>query len=141
MKYKLTIVILTHNSAGIVNNLVDALLMQDFKDPYEVIFMDNSSTDDTVKYLESTPFKNKTILNVPRGEFSHSGTRMKATLLAEGELMVFFTDDIIPLGKNFLSNLVKPVLEGNNGTVPHPGCVGGLRRRRFPAGERQQSGF
>ncbi len=112
MKYKLTIVILTHNSAGIVNNLVDALLIQDFKDPYEVIFMDNSSTDDTVKYLEATPFKNKTILNVPRGEFSHSGTRMKATLLAEGELMVFFTDDIIPLGKSFLSNLVKPVMDG-----------------------------
>lgn len=107
-----SIVILTNNSSGIVNRLVDAILAQDFDHEYEVIFMDNSSTDDTVAYLEQTPFKRKTILNVPVGEFSHSGTRMRAAKLAKGTYMMFFTDDIIPLGNDFLKNLAAPLLEG-----------------------------
>ncbi|MCK4766333.1 MAG: glycosyltransferase family 2 protein [Candidatus Aminicenantes bacterium] len=109
---KFSIVILTHNSIGIVNRLVDALVNQVFNHGYEVIFMDNSSTDDTVAYLEKTPFKNKRIFNVPQGEFSHSGTRMKAAKAARGQYMIFFTDDIIPSGRDFLENLTAPVLQG-----------------------------
>lgn len=107
-----SIVILTNNSVGIVDRLVDSLLEQEFEHNYEVIFMDNSSTDDTVAYLEKTPFKNKRILNVPVGEFSHSGTRMKAAKLAKGKYMIFFTDDIIPIGKHFLKHLTAPLLAG-----------------------------
>ena len=107
-----SIVILTNNSVGIVDRLVDSILAQEFDQEYEVIFMDNSSTDDTVAYLEQTPFKHKQILNVPLGEFSHSGTRMRATKLAKGRYMVFFTDDIITIGTNFLKNLTAPLLAG-----------------------------
>ncbi len=110
-RFEFSIIILTKNSLGIVNRLVDALLSQDFKYSYEVIFMDNSSTDDTVKYLESTPFKNKRIINVPDGEFSHSGTRMKAAELALGKFVIFFTDDIIPIGTSFLKELTAPLIE------------------------------
>ncbi len=107
-----SIVILTKNSIGVVENLVNALLDQDFPFEYEVIFMDNSSTDGTVDYLKNTPFKHKKVLNVPIGEFSHSGTRMRGALEAVGKFMMFFTDDIVPIGKNFLAELTKPVLEG-----------------------------
>ncbi len=107
-----SIVILTHNSVGIVNRLVDVILEQNFPHEYEVIFMDNSSTDDTVAYLEQTPFKNKHIFNVPKGEFSHSGTRMRAAKEAQGKYLIFFTDDIIPIGQNYLQHLSEPLLEG-----------------------------
>jgi len=43
--------ILTKNSLGVIENLVNALLDQEFDYEYEVIFMDNSSTDGTVDYL------------------------------------------------------------------------------------------
>ncbi len=107
-----SMVILTKNSVGVIENLVDAILDQEFDHEYEVIFMDNSSTDGTVDYLEGTPFKYKKILNVPEGEFSHSGTRMRGAEEARGKYMMFFTDDIIPIGRDFLAELAKPLLEG-----------------------------
>lgn len=106
-----SIIILTKNSTGIVNNLVDAILKQEFSYTYEVIFMDNSSTDGTVAYLESTPFQHKRILNVPEGEFSHSGTRMRGAREAVGKYVIFFTDDIVPIGTDFLTELTRPLLE------------------------------
>ncbi|MCP4214599.1 MAG: glycosyltransferase family 2 protein [bacterium] len=111
MDIMVSIVILTKNSIGVVENLVNALLEQEFDHTYEVIFMDNSSTDDTVAYLESTPFEHKKILHVPEGEFSHSGTRMRGVEAGTGKIAVFFTDDIVPIGKQFLAELIKPVLE------------------------------
>ena len=107
-----SIVILSKNSVGVIENLVDAILEQDFEYGYEVIFMDNSSTDGTVDYLNSTAIKHKKVLNVPEGEFSHSGTRMRGAREASGQYVLFFTDDIIPIGKNFLTDLTKPLLEG-----------------------------
>jgi len=106
-----SIVILTKNSVGVVNNLVDAILDQDFDYEYEVIFMDNSSTDGTVDYLNSTAIKNKKVFHVPEGEFSHSGTRMRGAQEASGTYAIFFTDDILPQGREFLKELVKPLLE------------------------------
>ncbi len=110
-KFDFSIIILTKNSLGTVNRLIDSLLEQKFDKTYEVIFMDNSSTDETVKYLEKTMFQNKKIYNVPEGEFSHSGTRMKAAELASGKYIVFLTDDVIPIGDMFLDNLTMPLLE------------------------------
>lgn len=109
---KFSLVILSKNSVGVIENLVNALLEQDFEHTYEVIFMDNASTDNTVEYLNGTPFEHKQVLHVPEGEFSHSGTRMRGAEAAVGKYVVFFTDDIIPIGKNFLADLTRPLLEG-----------------------------
>jgi rhamnosyltransferase len=111
MKVMFSIVILTKNSMGVVNRLVEAILNQNFSQPYEVIFMDNNSTDETVHYLESVRFSKKSIIHVPEGQFSHSGTRMRAAAIAEGEFVIFFTDDIIPIGQDFLRHLTEPLLK------------------------------
>jgi GT2 family glycosyltransferase len=112
MAVMFSLVILTKNSTGVIDNLVDSLLEQEFDHDYEVIFMDNSSTDGTVDYLNNTPFKHKKIFNVPEGEFSHSGTRMRGAREAEGKYVMFFTDDIIPAASDFLAQLARPLLEG-----------------------------
>jgi rhamnosyltransferase len=111
MKILFSIVIFTKDSIGVIERLVDSLLNQKFDHEYEVIFMDNSSKDSTVDYLKKSKFKNKKIINVPAGEFSHSRTRMRAAEIAKGEYLIFFTDDIIPIGESFLLELTKPVLE------------------------------
>jgi rhamnosyltransferase len=110
MGIEFSLVILTKDSLGIIERLVDALLNQNFDHDYEVIFMDNNSQDETVEYLKGTPFKNKKIIHVPDGEFSHSGTRMKGAQTAAGKVVVFFTDDIIPIGNDFLEELTRPVV-------------------------------
>ena len=113
MSPELSIVILTCDSVGIVERLVEALLAQEDPPSYEVLFMDNASADGTVEYLESLPIADKRIVHVPKGEFSHSGTRMRATELARGRVMVFFVDDIVPIGRRFLRDITEPVLSGD----------------------------
>ena len=119
MSFDLSIVILTCDSVGVVDRLVDALLAQRETPSYEVLFMDNASVDGTVEYLEGLPIEHKRIINVPKGEFSHSGTRMRAAELATGRAMVFFVDDIVPIGPHFLRDLTAPVLSGE-----FPACYG-----------------
>jgi rhamnosyltransferase len=112
METLVSIVILTRNSSGVVQRLVTAIQDQDFQHPYELIFMDNHSSDGTLEYLQSIPFLRKRIIPVPEGKFSHSGTRMQAAREAQGKIVVFFTDDVIPIGRDFLAKLTAPVLDG-----------------------------
>lgn len=112
MSFELSIVVLTCDSVGVVERLIEALLAQEDAPSYEVLFMDNASVDGTVEYLESLPIAAKRIVNVPKGEFSHSGTRMRAAELARGRVMVFFVDDIVPIGPHFLRDLTAPVVSG-----------------------------
>ena len=84
---------------------MDALLAQEEAPSYEVLFMDNASVDGTREYLESVPIAEKRIVHVPKGEFSHSSTRMRAAEMARGRVMVFFVDDIVPIGPHFLRDL------------------------------------
>jgi glycosyltransferase involved in cell wall biosynthesis len=107
-----SIVVLTRNSLGVVERLVRAIQEQDFDLPCEIIFMENNSSDGTLAYLESLPLPRKRIITVAAGKFSHSGTRMKAARAARGKALVFFTDDIVPIGTDFLARLTAPVLAG-----------------------------
>lgn len=114
MEDLVSIVILTRNSFGVVQRLVAAIQDQEFKNPFELIFMDNHSSDGTVGYLQSIPHFRKRIIPVPEGEFSHSGTRMQAAREAQGKVVVFFTDDVLPVGRDFLAKLTAPVLTGQS---------------------------
>ncbi len=115
METLVSIVILTKNSFGVVQRLVAAIQDQEFQHPYELIFMDNQSSDGTVAYLQSIPHLRKRIIPVAEGRFSHSGTRMQAAREAQGKIVVFFTDDIVPIGRDFLERLTAPVLVGTGG--------------------------
>lgn len=110
-KFDFSIVITTRNSMGVIQRLVEILQAQDFKYSHEVIFMDNSSTDGTVEYLENAGFKYQRIINIPEGRFSHSRTRIEAAEQAAGRWIVFFTDDIVPMGRGFLKELTRPLIE------------------------------
>lgn len=111
MNIDFSIVITTKNSVGVIERLIDILLDQEFDSSFEFIFMDNNSQDGTVEFLEKVNFKNKRIIHVPEDDFSHSGTRMKAAELARGKYVLFFTDDIVPIGRHFLTHLTRPVAE------------------------------
>ncbi|MBN2346772.1 MAG: glycosyltransferase family 2 protein [Candidatus Aminicenantes bacterium] len=112
VKPRVSIVILTKNSLGVVERLLEALGQQEFTPPCEYIFMDNDSSDGTREYLQELPLPRKRVIAVATGRFSHSGTRMEAAGSAAGDVLVFFTDDVVPIGRDFLERLTAPVLEG-----------------------------
>lgn len=110
----LSIVILTRNSLGVVERLIEALRRQEGAPAYELIFMDNASSDGTPGYLRALAGFAARVFDVPLGKFSHSLTRMEAARAARGRAVVFFTDDIVPIGDDFLAQLAAPVLQGRS---------------------------
>jgi glycosyltransferase involved in cell wall biosynthesis len=112
MEILFSILVPTKNSLPILRRLVDAILDQNFPYPFELIFMDNASSDGTAEYLRTVPHEPKRIIDVPIGQFSHSGTRMQAARAATGKFLVFFTEDIVPIGRDFLAKLTAPVYGG-----------------------------
>ncbi len=112
METALSIIILTRNSLGVVRRLVEAIRAQEFQPPFELLFMENNSSDGTREYLESIRDMRARIIPVGEGAFSHSGTRMAAARAAAGRTLVFFTDDVVPIGRDFLQKLTAPVLDG-----------------------------
>jgi rhamnosyltransferase len=113
MKPDFSIVIPTKNAVGIIDGLIESILSQDFPYPFEIIFLLTESVDGTENYLKKIPFACKKIVHIPESEFNHSSTRMKGAELAEGRFIIFFTEDILPQGKDFLVQLIRPVLEQN----------------------------
>jgi rhamnosyltransferase len=74
--------------------------------PLEVIIIDSSSTDNTSPIANNF---NAKIINIKRQDFNHGATRNKAALHAEGDIIVFMTQDAFPLGESCIENLIKPL--------------------------------
>jgi len=73
--------------------------------PDQVIVIDSSSSDDTPRLARSEGFS---VFEIPSKDFSHGGTRqMGAELAADAEILIYLTQDAIPLGENAFKNLVR----------------------------------
>jgi glycosyltransferase involved in cell wall biosynthesis len=112
LNINISIIILTQNSISVIGRLIDSLLPQLSPTNHELVFIDSNSTDGTIEYIHKIPFSNKKILSVESGSFSHSRTRMWGADNCHGDIVVFFTDDIVPCSDNFLEELVSPVIKG-----------------------------
>jgi len=99
-----SVIIPTLNAEGHIPSLLYSLKNQSI--PCEIIVIDSSSSDSSVKIAES--YGAKTII-IKRHEFDHGGTRRLAATHAVGDIIVFFTQDALPEDKYVLENLIKPL--------------------------------
>ncbi|MCR2803271.1 glycosyltransferase [Paenibacillus soyae] len=117
---KATVAICTHNRAEDVREALFSLLQQSFTGDYEVIVVDNRSTDNTrlvvqeVKRMTSIP-----ILYVYEERLGLSVARNRAIREAKGDYILFLDDDAAA-SKNWIEGIVS-VFESD----PRIGCVGG----------------
>jgi rhamnosyltransferase len=73
--------------------------------PNQVIVIDSSSSDDTPRLARSEGFS---VVEIPSRDFSHGGTRqMGAELAADAEILIYLTQDAVPLGEHAFKNLVR----------------------------------
>ncbi len=98
-----SIIIPTYNAEPYLDNLLSNIAYQTLKD-YELIITDSSSLDDTVavakKYTQN-------VFVIPQNEFDHGGTRTKAAQMAQGDILIFLTQDALPYDKFALENIIK----------------------------------
>lgn len=100
----ISVIIPTHNAEPYIHDLLTSLQAQSVSS--EVIVIDSSSSDCTIKIADSFPIKTKIIL---KGSFDHGGTRNLAVKQATGSIIVFLTQDALPADTHFLKKLVKPL--------------------------------
>ncbi|MCL5439035.1 MAG: glycosyltransferase [Patescibacteria group bacterium] len=106
MKNKsVSIIILTKNGGKLFKSVLNKIFAQNYK-PFEVIIVDSGSTDGTIDLVKNYPVK---LVQIKPSEFGHGKTRNFGAKLAKGEIIVFLTQDAVPLSKNWLTNLVKPL--------------------------------
>lgn len=110
--------------------LLPALRRQAFDGEVEYRAIDSSSGDGTVALLRGAGFDVETI---PRSEFGHGTTRNRLAAGAAGDVLVFLSQDALPVGEHFLGDLVAalddPSVAGAVARVVSDGDADPLTRR------------
>jgi len=103
---KVSVIIPTLNAGDEFASLLSKLTSQTLK-PYEIIVADSESTDKTVEIAKQY---DAAVLNIKRVEFDHGSTRNVAAEHAKGDILMFMTQDVIPLDNRLIEELVSPFI-------------------------------
>lgn len=103
-KPKITIITKTYNHASFLKRYLKRLKIQKNIPPYEILVIDSSSTDGTKEIAEKEGCK---VVSLDPRAFTHAYTFNLGAEKAQGEIIIYASVDVIPLGENYLSNLLK----------------------------------
>lgn len=125
----ISIVLLTKNGRRDLERILPAIFHQEVAAAFEVIAIDSGSTDGTLALLRKFPVR---LVQIPSQQFHHARTRNLAASLAQGEILVFLSQDAIPASEHWLEMMLKNFEDSTVGAVygrqfPKPGST--LERR------------
>ena len=123
MSVVISIIIPSLNAVSVLESLVASLRNQTMP-PHGITVVDSDSTDGTAKLAHNLGC---TVLPIARTDFNHGGTRNLASLHAQGDILVFMTQDALPVDSFFLQHLLDPIISGKAVAsfarqVPYPGA-------------------
>ena len=96
MKPRCSVVIATRNRSGSLTRTLERLLSQDLEAPYEVIVVDNGSTDDTAARVKEWAGSNPAIRYALEPQRGPAAARNTGVGLARADIVAFTDDDIRP---------------------------------------------
>ncbi|MDH6459277.1 glycosyltransferase involved in cell wall biosynthesis [Fusobacterium sp. PH5-7] len=105
-KKKISIIVPIYNGEKYLEKLVMEIKKQKGNFILELIALVTSSLDNS---LEKSKELFDKVLEVKK--FNHAKTRHRGALIAEGDILVFITQDILPYDNNWLRKLVNPLNE------------------------------
>jgi rhamnosyltransferase len=133
-----SVIIPTYNAGTYLKAQLDVLTRQALPS-VEIVVVDSSSTDDTVKIAESYGVQ---IHIIPTRRFNHGGTRTWIGKSAKGDILVYLTQDALPVNELAVPLLVSRLLVDQQigaafgRQVPHPDATPFARHLRafnYPA--------
>ena len=101
MQITISVIIPTYNAERYLPQLLEKLKKQTVD--FELLIIDSSSVDDTIKIAQKYTSR---IATIPQSEFDHGGTRTKAAQMTSGEIIVFLTQDALPVDDNAIEKIV-----------------------------------
>ena len=99
---RISVIIPTKDAGKILYRLLTSLINQSLK-PDQLIIIDSSSKDNTVKI--ASEFK-ADIIQIKEEEFDHGRTRNLGASVATGDILIFMTQDAIPENEKTLESLI-----------------------------------
>jgi glycosyltransferase involved in cell wall biosynthesis len=104
MKPEISVIVPTYNGASRISSCLESILNQNTSRIYEIIVVDDGSTDDTAHVVSTFP-EIRLFVRQNRGP---AAARNFGVSQALGNIIVFTDDDCIPL-PDWLENLVQPL--------------------------------
>lgn len=101
-----TIVIPTYNGDDYLADVLDAIEGQRYAGELQVLVVDSGSTDRTLDIIATHP--DVELIQIPNSEFGHGRTRAMAARRSRGDVIVYLTQDAVPVGEAWLAELVAP---------------------------------
>ncbi|HED66685.1 MAG TPA: glycosyltransferase [Planctomycetes bacterium] len=128
---RISVVVPTWNGGPRFRELLVALASQNIEDGIELLVVDSGSTDGTVAAARAAGAR---VLEIPKDTFQHGRTRNLGISETSGEIVCLLTQDAIPIGPDYIANLVGPYRSANVDGVyarqyPRPDCDPILRER------------
>lgn len=111
---KLSIVIRSRNEGVFLHKVLDALKAQICSFCYEIIIVDNESTDGT---REMCQHYNVRIVNISKSEFTYGRAINLGIENAKGDIILLLSAHSLPIGPDFLIQAVKPFDNNNVGAA------------------------
>lgn len=103
---RVSILLPTWNGERDLQRLLPALAAQEGAKETELLAIDSSSSDRSVELLRAAGAQVEVI---PKRDFGHGKTRNALARRAQGEVLVFLSQDALPLGTDFLEALTRPL--------------------------------
>lgn len=104
--HTISAIIPTLNGEATLPEFFAALAMQDL-DVDEILVGDSASEDKTVEICLDNGAR---VIDIPRNEFDHGGTRTLLAQKAQGDVLVYFTQDAVLSAPDALRKLISPLL-------------------------------
>lgn len=111
----ISIIIPTLNGGKVFRELLKQLSFQTVTVD-ELLVVDSSSEDKTCAVAEEF---GATVISISRDEFDHGATRSMAARQATGEIVLYFTQDAVPVSHDLIQNLIEPLLRDSSIAVSY----------------------
>lgn len=103
---KVSVIIPTYNEEDVIKGCLKSLDKQNYKD-FEVIVVDDGSTDKTLERIQDTKYK---IQIFKQGHKGAGAARNRGAKHAKGDILVFIDADMT-FDKNFIKKLIDPIVK------------------------------
>lgn len=126
---RVSVVLPTLNGAATLPALLSALARAGRRQPLEIVAIDSGSRDATVELLRAA---GATVLDLGGRPFGHASARNRAAAAARGEVLLYVTQDVEPVGEMWLDVLLDALA---------PTGVAGVFGRQIPRGASPEEAF
>lgn len=107
----ISIIVPVYNVQEYLTNCIDSLLNQNFKGEYEIICVNDGSTDDSLQLLKSFGATSSRVVIIDQQNRGLSGARNTGLKISKGKYIMFLDSDDYLKHKNVLSIMYKEIEE------------------------------